>query len=615
MKRIFTLLSVLTAMILLPFAANAQTYTVAGSAAVLNGDASWAQANEANDMTTEDGTVYTLTISGINVETGTYEFKVVQDHEWTNCWPSSNYVITISETAKYDIVYSFNADTKEIGVVATKVGDFDGSTDKIYTVAGSAAVLGSSWGQTDTNNEMVKGEDGIYRLVKENVELTSGTTYEYKVVVNHDWGTAYPSVNATFTVSEDGKYNVTFTFDESSKVVNAIAEAVVETVVFDFTTDALRGYVGTTMTDVNGYIYNETYTIDGVSLQVTAGAAPSRIYEDANRGVNLVIYNNYGTMTFCAPQGMTITKIVFTAAGNSNINKFTPTSGTVDGMVWEGNAEGVRFTQGATSYLANAIVTVTNKNAETVALAPIEYVECANIAAFNALEVGEYAKVMLNDAEVIGKSADGYSTVWIQDVTGGCWIQYTSLNNRLTEGTKVNGFVYVAKRSTSGNPQMKESVDTPASEIASREIDEFTAITGNTIAEINVPENLNRVVKLYNVSFVATSATAGTLTLGGETINVNNGTATANQQLHMLEWAKDDTMENVNVVGILVATSATDASKNQLLPISMVDSVVDGISNVNAANADVQIYNLQGVRMNKVQKGVNIVNGKKVVVK
>ncbi len=45
--------------------------------------------------------------------------------------------------------------------------------------------------------------------------------------------------------------------------------------------------------------------------------------------------------------------------------------------------------------------------------------------------------------------------------------------------------------------------------------------------------------------------------------------------------------------------------------------VIDGIENVNVndnANAR-EIYNLSGQRLSKTQKGVNIVNGKKYVVK
>ena len=386
-----------------------------------------------------------------------------------------------------------------------------------------------------------------------------------------------------------------------------------EDVTFDFTSPTIRENIGTAMTDVNGYIYNETFTAGSVTLQVTAGSAPSRIYVDANRGQNLVTYKEYTTLTFKAPEGYAITKIEFGAAGNSNINNFKASSGAIEGMTWTGNAEGVRFAQGGTSYLANAVVTLAAKDGDTATLPAIEYAECANIAAFNALEAGTYAKVTLTDAEVIGKSADGYSTVWIQDATGGCWLQYTSLNDQLNEMTKMNGTVYVVKRVTSGNPQMKEAEDTPKGVIETTGISSYTIVEG-TIAEVNVAANLNKVVKIKAATLEETSASAGKLTQGDVTIDVSNGTATGNQQLHKIaDWAKDTKLENVTIVAILVAKSAT---ANQLLPISVKVGEVTGIATIAQSSSDeTNIYNMQGVRLNKLQKGLNIVNGKKVMVK
>ena len=299
-----------------------------------------------------------------------------------------------------------------------------------------------------------------------------------------------------------------------------------QTATFNFADPNFRENIGEAMTDTKGYIYNETFTADGVSLQITGGSAPSRIYVDNNRGQNLVTYKEYTTLTFKAPEGKAITKIEFTAAGNSNINNFTATSGGIEGMIWTGNAAGVRFAQGGTSYLANAILTLVDKNDETAALPAIEYTECENIAAFNALEAGTYAKLTLTNAEVIGKSADGYSTVWVQDATGGAWIQYTSLNDRLQEGTKVSGTVYTIKRLTAGNPQLKEAEATINSEIASEAIAAYTIVEGS-IDEVNVAANLNKVVKISGATLEMTSATAGKLTIGETTINVNNGTETA----------------------------------------------------------------------------------------
>ena len=398
-----------------------------------------------------------------------------------------------------------------------------------------------------------------------------------------------------------GPWNKVFTVDDIQPTE----------VTFDFTNENIRENIGQSVTDPAGIIYNETFTFKNVSLQVTTGSAASKIFVDANRGQNLVTYKEYTTLTFKAPEGYAITKIDFTAAGNSNINNFKASSGTITEMSWAGNAEGVRFLQGGTSYLANAVVYLAGKDASTTALPAIEYTECANIAAFNALAAGTYAKVTLTDAEVTGKSADGYSTVWIQDATGGCWIQYTSLNDKLQEKTKVNGYVYVVARPNSGNVQMKEAEKTLESVINAEAISDYTIVEG-TLAELNVATNLNKVVKISGATLEETSATAGKLTQGEATIDVNNGGETANQQLHKIaEWAKDTKLENITIVAILVGKSAT---ANQLLPISI--SNASGITNVNAVNADnMVIYNLQGVRLNQLQKGLNIVNGKKVVIK
>ena len=397
----------------------------------------------------------------------------------------------------------------------------------------------------------------------------------------------------------------------SAEAIVAAGEQPTE-VTFNFTDPNFRENIGEKLADVKGNIYNETFTQDNVSFQVTAGSAASKLYVDANRGQNLVTYKEYTTLTFRAPEGYAITQITFTAAGNSNINNFTASSGTIEGMTWTGNAEGVRFAQGGTSYLANAIVTLAAKTGETTALPAIEYTECANIAAFNALAAGTYAKVTLTDAEVIGKSADGFSTVWIQDATGGCWIQYTSLNDKLKESTKFNGTVYVVARPNSGNVQMKEAESTVNSELTATDITEYTIVEG-TLAAVNVAANLNKVVKITGATLEETSTSAGTLKQGEATIAVNNGAETANQQLHKIsDWAKDTKLENITIVAILVGKSTTE---NQLLPISITTGGT-GIANINAANAEnVVIYNLQGVRMNALQKGLNIVNGKKVVIK
>lgn len=397
-------------------------------------------------------------------------------------------------------------------------------------------------------------------------------------------------------------YKITF---EPREIIPA--DPVVST--FDFSSPDIRENIGDSMSDTAGFIYNEFFTADQVLLQVTAGSAPSRIYEDANRGQCLVTYKEYTTLKFSVPVGKAITKIEFVAAGNSNIKNFTPSSGTIDDMTWTGNAQDVRFQQGGTSYLAKAIVTVEDENGSTEQLANHDYTVCNDIASFAALEPGTYAQLKLTDAEVIAKSADGYSTIFIQDATGGAWIQYSSLHEDLEANTKLNGYIFTVKRNAQGkDAQLKESEDTPLSQFQTTKIEQPTVYSCATIAEAN--EKPNMVVKLEGATFTATSATAGTLTLGEEAIKVNNGTATANQQLHKLDdFTKGEVWENVTIVGINTVSFG-------ILPLSIeVVATPTAIVTIDAEHNEQTAYNLQGMRLEKLQKGLNIVDGKKLMVK
>ena len=389
--------------------------------------------------------------------------------------------------------------------------------------------------------------------------------------------------------------------------------------------DANTFTIGETISDETGWIINEDYVVDNVAIQITGGSAPSRIYT-TTAGTILSMFKEYATLTLTAPDGYAITKLEFTNTNADTQFSFAASSGAFTGKTWEGNAEGVRLLNEKSPQISKIVVTLAAKSDATVALAPIDYVECANIAAFNALENGTYAKVTLTDAELTGISADGESTMWIQDATGGCWIQYLSLIKKyLQENNKVNGFFYVVKRFTSGNTQMKETEDTPASEFTQTPIGEPTMIEG-TLAEVNVAANLNKVVKISGATLTMTvttnkttgavTANDGTLTQGDATIDVSNGTETANQRLHKIsEWVDGQTLENVTIVAILVAKSAT---ANVLLPISITNTT--GISDaLHLMNNEELImnncYDLQGCKVAQPTRGLYIVNGKKIIIK
>lgn len=85
-----------------------------------------------------------------------------------------------------------------------------------WTVAGN--FVGSSWNPEDTANDMTL-EDGLYKLVKTDVTLEKGVTYEFKVAKNHAWTEAYPGSNYTFTVEETAIYTVTITFNAETQEI------------------------------------------------------------------------------------------------------------------------------------------------------------------------------------------------------------------------------------------------------------------------------------------------------------------------------------------------------------------------------------------------------------
>ena len=118
------------------------TYTVAGGSDVLFGT-TWAPANTANDMTLVEG-LYTWEKTELTLAAGNIEFKVCEDHAWTNCWPSENYQLNIAEAGIYTVTITFNAETKEVAAVATKTGE----AVVIPTVAMHGNFLGS-WADTE----------------------------------------------------------------------------------------------------------------------------------------------------------------------------------------------------------------------------------------------------------------------------------------------------------------------------------------------------------------------------------------------------------------------------------------------------------------------------------
>lgn len=217
MKKLFTLLCLLLAVAVNGMAQD--TWTVAGSAAALNGTKDWDVDCTDNDMMLTSGTTYQLTVTDCVLEKDvTYEFKVVKNHAWDEAYPGSNQTFAVVETAKYTVVYTFNSDTKEVSAEVTKTGEA-GAIAHVYSIAGNNTDLfGISWDASNTSTDMTEVSTGNYAWLK--TDITFGAEeVQFKVVQDHSWGVSYPAENYTFKPGA-GKKNVLITFNSETKAID-----------------------------------------------------------------------------------------------------------------------------------------------------------------------------------------------------------------------------------------------------------------------------------------------------------------------------------------------------------------------------------------------------------
>ena len=205
----------------------ATTWTVAGNNTTLFGSTTWSATNTANDMTdTDDDGIYTWSASGVTLNAGTVEFKVCKNHGWTISYPSDNYSLSIPSNGDYNVTITYNSSNNAVAATA----DLVQTTPDVYTVAGAMngdesgedVLFGTAWDATNSSNDMTLGDGGIYTWHKDKVTLTKGY-FKFKVCKNHSWDTAYPAEDYYISLPQDGKYDITITYNSSNNEVTATA--------------------------------------------------------------------------------------------------------------------------------------------------------------------------------------------------------------------------------------------------------------------------------------------------------------------------------------------------------------------------------------------------------
>ncbi len=238
--------------------------------------------------------------------------------------------------------------------------------------------------------------------------------------------------------------------------------------------------------------------------------------------------------------------------------------------------------------------------------------EAATIADFNAIEDGKIVKLTLADARV-NAYYDLDRAYYVEDASGATVIKGVNL----TAAILLNGYIIGKKGSTDvdyvnvPSQAYEYSLTIEDATLSAYEATETELVgTPMTIAETAAQANYGRLVTLSDVEITA----------------LGNG---MNKQL---KDADGNTIKARDLFGVLSegyewpakATSITGVVLYYmtgwfLIPISA-DAIVTnatGIETIHNSQFTVKnsIYNLQGIRLNSLQKGLNIVNGKKVVIK
>ncbi len=347
-----------------------------------------------------------------------------------------------------------------------------------------------------------------------------------------------------------------------------------------------------------------SFTVNGVVLAGIQGTAgnPPRFMKNSSRGTFLQIFKN-NSIQFTAPDGQAITKIEVTMQSGSF--DLSASNGSVESGVWTGNATQVDFTAGATRYAWKFVVTISAKNGETVDPAAAT-TDAADIAAFNALEDGTMTKLTLTNARVNACwSMNG--AYYVEDASGAAVIKGVEL----TPGTMLNGYIV-------GKKGIDSSID-PDGKIAEHSL---TASDATTLTA--TPTTLE--------GSVMTIAEASTQASFGKLITIENVTISGTGRNKTLTDQNGNTILSRDYLGTLSADFTWPAAASKItgvviyyitgwfvLPLadsSIVAASGDGISNIsgNESNA-APVFSLQGVRTNGLRKGINIVGGKKVVVR
>lgn len=331
------------------------------------------------------------------------------------------------------------------------------------------------------------------------------------------------------------------------------------------------------------------------------------------------------------PQPAEVAVPAFSLAGGIYTSAQTLTLTPAEGTTVYYTLDGTEPTKESTQYTAPIAIdkTTTVKavaydaagNASKVVSETYTFpIACANIAAVKELESGSLVELALTNAQVVYVNVYTSGTepnvktnteYYLRDASGAIDLYNTGLE--LALGKVVNGKAVFKYSVFNGLPELVNSEATNAEGLTVTDGAEVVPTT-ITVADLVNEEHLCDLVVVKNVQF-------GTVKSDKYTNNYvidpsTKDSALVYNKFKIEEFAVPADGGNYNVVGILGCAKLSGNIVNELFPTKAAEAVSTGIESVKAdVKATEVIYNLAGQRIAKLQKGLNIVNGKKLLVK
>lgn len=228
------------------------------------------------------------------------------------------------------------------------------------------------------------------------------------------------------------------------------------------------------------------------------------------------------------------------------------------------------------------------------------------IASLNALTADQAnVRLKFTNAKVLGShtTKKGAKSIYVREGDKAIILFNTGLE--LNDNAVLNGYVDVDFKVYNGMPEVVKNAQTSASNLTVTESTEEAMPVETTIAELNAKNHLADLVVLKGVTIESERS--------GKYTNYYAVSGSDRIQLFGGVDVKDYVNgKKYDVVAIF--NQIFKGTTPEIAPTKVTEATATGISTIESAQKAV-VYDLQGRRVQKAEKGLFIINGKKVLVK